>query len=1030
MKALVAFFTVRPVFASMLALIVVLIGSFSILRIPQDLLPDIELPVISVSLSYPNAGPEEVEELLTRPLEQTLAGVPGIEEMTSTSSEGNSSVRMTFVWGTDLSEASNDVRDRLDRVVNALPEEASRPQLRKFDPNQRPIVVIGVASQLDAIPLRRLLEQQVQPRLEQVPGVAVVDIWGGLEREIRVEIDPDRLQAQNLSLENLQRAIREANVVQPAGELRQGQREILLRTPALLESPEALQNIIVAHRDGAPIYLRDVARVLDSHRDITRIIRVNGEPGVRMAIRKQSGSNTVEVAQSAIRAIERLNLDFPQLSLFVLEDRSVFIQSSLRNVVLAIGAGSLLAICVLIFFLRNWRSTFTVAVAIPISLVGTFILVYFQGMTLNLFTLGGLALGVGMMVDNAIVVIENIYRYRSEGKSLRESAIRGATEVGPAITASTLTTLAIFLPLLFLDGVSGLLFRQLAYVVAFSLLCSLIAALTVVPMMAGNLPERMRMGQRAPAWSRAALGVQNSLAKTYERLLALAFSVRPVFLLVILLTFIASFWILPRLGVEFFPEGDEGQVQVTAEIDQGVRFEVMESIMEGIEARIGGLVPEMANMDLDIGATSWRPGGGSTGRVRIHLVPVTQRSRSSQEIALAIHEALDGIPGVRIRARASGGAFNFSRLGIGGEEGERLTVEISGFDLPTLDAITAQASRVAREVEGVTALRASRESGVPRLAVRVDRERAADLGFSVDQIARSLQTFVGGSRVGSLRGTAGEEVDIRMRLQGSRDLSMENLLDLQIQNNEGRAIALRNFIHLEEERGATQIQRRNQQRTVALSLDVGGRDIGSIAEDLRVAFHTIPRGDDVQITIRGDYEEQQKAFRELMFSLILALLLVYMVMACLYESLRDPLLVMFSVPLAASGALVALWITGSTLSVQSFIGFIMLIGIVVNNAILIVDQANRFRLEGMTSKQAAVTAGAVRFRPILMTMLTTVLALLPLALGYGEGGEAQASLARVVVGGLLSSSLITLFVIPCLYPYFHRRTESAPVQTQ
>ncbi len=1024
MRPLIAFFTARPVFATMVALIVILIGAFSISRIPQDLLPDIEFPVITVTVSYPNAGPEEVEELVVRPLERTLAGVPGVEEMTSSASEGSGTVSLSFVWGTDLSEASNDVRDRLDRVVNDLPEEASPPQLRKFDPNQRAIVLIGVASQLDPIPLRRLLDQQIQPRLEQVSGVAIVDTRGGLTREVRVEIDPDRLQAQNISLDALQRAIREANVLQPAGDLRQGQREILLRTPALINSTEDLRNIIIARRADAPIYLRDVAAVVDTHADISRIVRINQEPGVRLAVRKQSGANTVEAAQATAREVERINRDFPQLFLSVLEDRSVFIQSSLRNVVVAIGVGSLLAICVLIFFLRNWRSTFSIAVAIPISLIGTFILVYFQGMTLNLFTLGGLALGVGMMVDNSIVVIENIYRHRSEGKSLRDSAVIGASEVGSAIVASTLTTLAIFLPLLFLEGVTGTLFRQLAYVVAFSLLCSLFAALTVVPMLAGNLPEKMRMGKRAPLWSRLALGVQNGLQALYERLLERIFSFRPAFLSGILAAFFASFLIIPQLGVEFFPEGDEGQVRVNVDADQGVRIELLSEIAKGLEKRVVELVPELDNMDVDIGATAWRPGAGSTARLRLQLVSSTQRSRTSEEIALALQAALGDTPGVRIRSSAAGGAFNFRRLGIGGEDGERLTVEISGFDLATLDALTAQASALASEVRGVIGTRASRETGIPRLAVKIDRERAADLGFSVEQVARSIQTFVGGTRVGMLRGEAGDEVDIRMRLANARSLSPDSVLDLQIQNSEGRAVALRNFVTLEQETGASQIQRRNQQRTVALSLDVGGRDIGSIAEDLQDAFNTIPRDDTSQIIVRGDYEEQQRAFRDLMFSLILALLLVYMVMACLYESLRDPLLVMFSVPLAAGGALFALWITGSTLSVQSFIGFIMLVGIVVNNAILIVDQANRYRQKGMTSMEAAKQAGTVRFRPILMTMLTTVLALLPLAFGYGEGGEAQASLARVVVGGLLSSSLITLFVIPCLYPYFHREKKA------
>jgi HAE1 family hydrophobic/amphiphilic exporter-1 len=1024
MRELISFFTQRPVFGSMTALIVLLIGSFSLTRIPQDLLPDIELPVISVITSYANAGPEEIEELLTRPLEQVLAGVPGIEEMTSRSAEGSSTVTLSLAWGTDLNEAANDVRDRLDRVLNQLPEEATRPQLRKFDPNQRAIVLLGVESRLDPIALRRILDRQILPRMEQVPGVAIVEIRGGLEREIRVELDADRMQALNLPVEGVLRAIREANTLLPAGDMREGGRDIMLRTPALLDSVVALESVILERRGDAVITLRDVAAVRDSHRDVTRIIRINGEPGVRLAVRKQSGANTVDVAQAVAREVARANRDFPQLELSIMDDRSRFIQASLRNVGLAIGMGSLLAIAVLVFFLRSGRSTFAVAVAIPLSLIGTFILLYFRGMTLNLFTLGGLALGVGMMVDNAIVVIENIYRQRMTGKGLRESAIEGAAAVAPAILASTLTTLAIFLPLLFLDGVAGVLFRQLAFVVAFALLCSLIAALTVVPMMAGNLPERRRVDRTPVGWIRVAKGLQDRLALFYDRLLDGALNHRiPVILAVATLS-LASFWIIPRLGTEFFPEADEGQVQLTAEVDQGIGLEIMSDIMQVLEGRIVELVPEMENRDLDIGSTSWRPGAGSTGRFRINLVPLRERKRSSEAIALMLQHELEGMPGVRIRARASGGAFNFGWLGLGGEEGERLTLEISGFDLAVLDAVAAQALPLINEVEGVIGARAARVRGVPRLAARIDRERAADLGLSPEQIARTLQTIVGGSRVGALRLGDGDEVDIRVRLAGAREFSRDDLLDLQIRTTDGRSIALRNIIQLEAESGASQIQRRNQLRANAISIDVGGRDIGSIAEDIRAVLETIPRPDNVQLLIRGDYEEKQRAFRDLIFSLVLALLLVYMVLACLYESLRDPLIVMFSVPLASSGALLALWITGSTLSVQSFIGFIMLIGIVVNNAILIVDQANTFLREGKTPLEAAREAGRVRFRPIIMTMLTTVLALLPLALGFGEGGEAQASLARVVVGGLISSSLITLFIIPGVYSYTRPRMGS------
>jgi hydrophobic/amphiphilic exporter-1 (mainly G- bacteria), HAE1 family len=1013
-------FTVgRPIFTTMATLIVIILGLVAFVRLPIDLLPDITFPSLTIVTSYENASPEEMEELVTRPIEEAVMAVPGVEEVVSTSAEGASTVRVSFVWGTNIDVASNDIRDRLDRILNRLPDDADRPFLRKFDVTASPIMMMGASSRLDPMELRRILDQQIQPRLERVPGVAGIDVWGGLEREIRIEVDPDRLRAFGLSLDQVMEALRDANVTVPAGDLDQGMLQVTLRTPGLYQSLDEVRQTVVAIRERAPVYLAQVADVRDTHREITRVVRIDGNPGVRLAIRKQSGTNTVEVAQAVLAEMARVNADFPHVQLVTTVDSSEYIRRSINNVIRSIVFGGSLAVVVLLFFLRSVLSTLVISTAIPISIIATFALIYFGGFTLNLMTLGGLALGVGMMVDNAIVVLENIFRHREAGKRRKEAAEHGAGEVTAAIIASTLTTLVIFLPLIFVEGVTGILFRQLAYIVGFSLICSLVAALTLVPMLASHLPKpadgRQVRGARFASGAAAAFG---AVEKRYGHLLHGAMQHRALLLGVTLLVFLATFWLLPHIGREFMPASDEGEVRVNAEMAVGTRTEVMDAQMHRIERIVLENVPEARTSLVNVGASQFRPGSGATGEVRLSLVPMNQRTRSSEQIAADLRSKLQGIPGVTIRTRAGQGMFVMRILSGGGDE--RLQIEVRGFDIPTLDALAASAREAMVDVPGITDVRVSREAGVPQQLIVIDREKAADFGLSVARIARVVRTAVGGSTAGQFR-ERGDEVRLQVRMRDAERMELEDILDLTIPNPAGEHIALRSVVELRYQLGPAQIERKDQQRVVYVSANLGARDLGSVAADVRTRLAGIPLPAQHNFVLAGDYEDQQRAFRELMISLLLSLLLVYMVMACLYESLRDPLVVMFSVPLAAIGAIVALFITGSTFNVQSLIGLIMLGGIVVNNAILIVDQATRLRRdEGWTVREAAREAGRRRLRPILMTSLTTMLALLPLALGMGEGAEAQAPLARAVIGGLFSSTFITLFVIPAVYSFFHR----------
>jgi HAE1 family hydrophobic/amphiphilic exporter-1 len=985
-------------------------------------MPDISYPTLSVSCSYENAGPEEIEELISRPIEQAVSAVPGVEEVTSNSTEGQSTVRVRFAWGTDLDAAANDIRDRMDRVIGQLPEDADRPTLRKFDLASFPILILGAYSNLDPVQMRQIIDDQVQYRLERVPGVAAVDVRGGLEREIHVSLDPAKINALSIPLDSIISRIREGNVNIPAGVIEKGSFEITVRTPGEYTDLKQLQDTVITVRHGVPIQLREIALVEDSWQRVTRIVRVNGVPGIRLSVNKQSGKNTVEVARGALAEIKRINRDIPQIKIIPIIDTSDYIRRSIANVGSAAVYGGILAVFVLLFFLRNVRSTVVIATAIPVSIIATFALLYFGNFTLNIMTLGGLALGIGMLVDNAIVVLENIFRMRESGGLLEDAAVSGVEEVTPAVIASTLTTLAVFLPLVFIRGMSGVMFKQLSIVVSFSLLCSLLVALTVVPMLSARiLPSRpanigSEQAFRARAFRISAQFFKN-MENTYKKLLHLALENRFFVVLAAVLLLALSLLLIPYVGVELMPPTDEGEVRIDAEMQVGTRLNLLDDKFKLIEQIVSQSVPEVENTVTRLGGSRWHGQGTHTGELRISLVPRSRRSRSSEQIADELRKKLGAIPGVIARTRAGQGLF-LLRMGTSG--GDRIEVEIRGHDLRMSDMLAEQVKNIVESVEGITDTRISRESGSPEELVLIDRQKAADMNLTVSKIANALQTILSGTEAGYYR-QAGDEYAILVKLRDAEKTDLRDILDLTITNSEGQPVVLKNVITVGPQTGPVQLERKDQERLVSVTADISGRDLGSVLAEIQQKLRAVPTPADFSITFGGDYEEQQKSFRELLLSCVLALVLVYMVMACQYESLRDPFIVMFSVPLAAIGVIFMLLLTRTTFNVQSFIGCIMLEGIVVNNAILLVDHTNLLRrIDGLSLREAIEEAGRRRLRPILMTALTTIFGLIPLALGLGEGGEAQSPMARAVIGGLLSSTLITLVFVPVVYSLVER----------
>jgi HAE1 family hydrophobic/amphiphilic exporter-1 len=1013
----------RPILTGVIFFVVIILGVVSFSRLSIDLMPEITYPTISVVTSYGNVGPEEMEESITRPIEEALAAVQGVEEITSSSSEGQSQVRVAFTWGTDLDVAANDIRDRIDRVLGRLPEDITRPMIRKFDLSAFPIMFLSASGNLNPLDLRRIVEDQVKYRLERVPGVASVDIRGGLNREVHIDLRSDQLKALGISTDEVLAALRNENRNVPAGLYDKGNLEVLVRTQGEYGNLDEIRSTVITTRAGAPIRIGDVAKVVDSWEEIRQIVRIDGKPGLRISISKQSGANTVNVAAGVREEMTRINRDIPQLRLVPIVDTSVYIKNSISNMGTAVLIGGLLAILILFLFLRNVSSTLIISTAIPISIIATFGLMYFSGFTLNIITFGGLALGIGMLVDNAIVVLENIYRHREEGSDNIQSALIGTSEVWSAIMASTLTTIVVFFPVVFIRGMSGIMFRQMAMVVSFSLLCSLVVALTLIPMLASRFlrfqpAEHYRNENRLHRIYAYSEETFRRVEQRYSSLLQLAIGRKKTVLISAVVLFAVSIAMVRLIGVELMPATDEGEVRVNIEMAVGTKLEIMDQTTRTVEEIVRRQVPEAVSIMSESGGGGYHAAGGHTGEVRVTLVPISKRHRSSEQIANDLRRALAGLPGVTIRTRAGQGLFV---LRMGAQTDSGVEIEIRGYDLATAQALAQRVNEVVAKIPGITDTQISREEGNPEQIIRINREKAADLGLGVSRIGDALQTAIGGTLASYFR-EGGKEYNILVRLGEEDRKSLDNLLDLTVVNNRGEPVILRNVVDAVQEEGPVRIERKDQERIITIEANYTGRDLGSVIRDIRRGLRTVPVPKDFVILFGGDYEEQQKAFRELLFGFILAIVLVYLVMAGQFESWRDPFVVLFSIPMALIGITVTMLLTGTIFSLQAFIGCIMLAGIVVNNAILLVDYTNQLRRnQGMGLVEAIRLSGSRRLRPILMTTLTTVLGLLPLAIGFGEGGETQAPLARVVIGGLLSSTLITLILVPVVYAIFEQR---------
>lgn len=1004
----------RPVTTFMFMLIAILLGVVSLTRLPVDLYPEIEVPVSIVTVDYSGAAPEEIEALITRPLEQTLSTLGNLKDIFSYSREGNALVVVQLEYGTNMDAASLEIREKVDLIKGFLPEQASDPLVLKIDPNAFPIMQISVSGDMDFVQMQQIVENEMLSRVERIDGVASVSSFGGVDQEVIVGLNQSRLQGYGLTLSQIQNMLRGENLNLPGGRVNKGDQQLLVRVFGEFRSIEELKNMPIATQTGEVLRLQDVAEVSLGYKEGKSISRLNGSNNITLSVTKQSVANTVRVAERVNSEVERLQGEYPDLDIIVALDMAQFINDSIRNVTMNALLGSLLAILVLFLFLRNLRSTIIVGVAIPVSIIATFALMYFGNITINLISLGGLALGIGMLVDNAIVVLENIYRHREQGKSRKEAAILGAKEVSMAVIASTATTIAVFLPIVFVEGFTSIIFKQLAFAITFSLLASLAMALTVVPMLSSKI---LRIDKEVTTQKRKTIVTKlldgftsliQLLVKFYTNLLSKALNHRVITVVLALVVFVSSLVLVGMVGGEFFPAMDEGTFRVSINVPYGTTLEKLDSIVKEIEAVISP-IPEVDRVLTQIGGggdqLTMANNNGAT--ISGTLVSQGNRSRSTKEIIEEITQKTQHITGIELSVAET------SSMSMGGGA-YPIAIEIKGDDLEVLRHLGQDFVEIMRDVPGTADLSMDIEDGEPEVRVIVNRDVSVYYGVTAFDINNSLKAALDGVRATSIK-LSGKEIDVRLQMDDSVRQSITNMLQILIPTRTGAAVPLGQVATIEYGNSPSQIYRENQVRTLTVLSKIQGSDLQTVTRNIEKALEDYEMPSGYSYSFGGEQQEMAEAFGGLGFALILSVLLVYMILASQFESLIHPFTIMFSVPFAFTGAFLALFITQKALSVPAFIGMIMLAGIVVNNAIVLVDYINQLRDTGMEIREAVIEAVAIRFRPISMTTLTTVLALFPLALGLGEGAETQAPLAIVVIGGLTFSTLLTMVFIPVLY---------------
>jgi len=1001
----------RPVLVLVMIATLLVLGGISYGRLPVELMPNVQFPFVTVTVAYPGAGPEEVETLITKPLEEQLSSLEGVRTLRSVSQEGLAIVAIEFALGTDIDTAVADVRQRADLVQNLFPRDAEDPVAQKFNFSALPVMLLGVSGP-DTLSLRNLAADVIKPTLERVPGVAAVTVSGGRTREIRIEISQDRLRAEGLTAFGVEDALRQANLNVPSGRIREGDEEFLVRVVGQFATADEIGSLPLRRVDGTTVPLRAVADVRDTTREPDQFTRLNGEDSVGVSVQKQSGANTVAVAEGVRQAITTLQRQLPAgVKIAIARDDSLFIKDSVADVQGNLILGSILATIVVFLFLHNLRSTIIIGLALPAAVVATYVPMYFFGFSLNVLSLLALAIAIGLLIDNAIVVNENISRHLERGEPPLEAARRGSREVEVAVLASNLANVAVFLPIAFTRGLVGQFFRQFGLTVVFANLFSILIGFTLTPMLSARWlryrePGRGRLDRIWTALDRSF----DRLSLRYSGWLTWALGHRVLVLVVAGVLFIASLGLVasPLIGKEFFPGGDFGQFQVTLTMPPGSSLNQTNRATEQVETVLDDL-PEVENYFSLVGGVegmfTFSSVGSQQAQLFVNLVDRGKRQRSVDEVMEDARARTRDIPGATIKVGAQGVT--------GGEA--PVQVEIRGPDSRVLERLARQVEEIVTNTPGTTNVDTNVNAGKREIQILLDKERLARLGLSVAQVGTQVRTAIAGTQTTRYR-AGGDEVDIVVRSQAEDRDAIGKLANLHIGTVNGAPIRLGDVATLVQRRAPATIERKDRQRLALVSASLRGRPLSAVIGDIQAGLRDVALPPGYTATFGGEAQFQTETFGDMLFALALGSLFVFMTIAVQFDSLAIPVIIMASVPLASIGTFLMLLLTRTSVSLMSLLGIIMLAGIVVNNAILLVEFVVQRRKEGIPRNQAILDAARTRLRPILMTALVSIMGGLPVAIGLGSSGaEWRRPLGIAVLGGMTTSTFLTLLVIPVVY---------------
>ena len=1046
----------RRVMMTMIILSFAVIGLYSLGDLGIDMFPEIEFPFVVVMTIYPGAGPEEVETLITKPIEEEIGSINGVKTIQSVSQEGLSFVFIEFQYGVEVDIAGIDVKEKVDAIKYLLPKDIEAPSISKFDINAIPILNLAVSSPRPLEEVHKLTEDVIEQELAKIQGLASIELVGGREREVRIEADKNALASRGLGLMNIIMAIQSENLNVPSGRIVDGRKEFSIRMASEFASVEELRQLKIAVPEGTPIRLTDVARVIDDFEEQRELARFNNIASVGMNLIKRSDANTVQVAKEIKKSVAKLQETLPaDVKIDIARDRSLFIEDSVADVTSNIILGIMLTALVLMIFLQDWQGTLVAAIAMPLSIVSTFTLLKFAGFTLNMMSLMGLAISVGILVANSIVVIENIERYKKLGKSPKEAASKGTSEIAIAVAASTLTNVVVFTPIAFMSGITGQFFRQFGLTVAFATMFSLIISYTLVPMMSSLklkkgvyvvfaavalfmtynsmgllttliiiaalamfiLMEKLSFKRRAAAkWD----NFYDGLVESYRNTLRWAISHRKTVVFVIIGIFLLSLPLGRYLGSEFMPESDQGSFSISVEMPAGTAFDETDNVLNSIE-KVVSQQPEVQSFYTALGQSESgefsATAGVNLGVVVVQLADAEFREASTDDIINRLRPKLASIPAAKLTLAA----ISF----IGGGGGGDLQIEITGPEMDELNRLSQQIAVIVSETPGLVDVSSSFKIGKPELYITPKRGEISDAGLTAGQVAMSLRNMIEGNVAGKYR-EAGDEYDIRVRLSERDRGSLENVGDFLITTMNG-PVQIARVADLQYREGPATISRKNKERMVSVMANTAGTTIGEAQAAIEEKLKTLELKPGYKVYFGGMSEMMAESFTELLKALALATILTYMLMAAVLESYKNPFIILLTLPLAIIGVILSLLISGKTISMLSLMAVVMLVGIVVNNGILLIDYIGLLRKDGRGLREAILEACPIRLRPIIMTNLATILGMLPLAMGLGAGGEFRSSMAVVSIGGLITSTIFTLYLIPVIYASFEgmRKLEKA-----